>query len=201
MKALIVNYGVGNFFSIECALKKTGLDARIVVSPEELDGADGIVLPGVGNFGVASENLEPFKSTIAKLVAKGVPLLGVCLGMQLLFEESEEGLGKGLGLIRGKVVRLPRQVKTPHMGWNTLKLHRSERLLEGINEKDYFYFVHSYYPKPLNESVVAAETSYGVDFASVLDTGNIYATQFHPEKSGKAGMRILANFSDLIARR
>jgi len=201
MKALIVNYGVGNLFSIECALKKTGLDTRIAVSPEELDGADGIVLPGVGNFGVASENLEPFKSTIAKLVAKGVPLLGVCLGMQLLFEESEEGLGKGLGLIRGKVVRLPRQVKTPHMGWNTLKLHRSERLLEGINEKDYFYFVHSYYPKPLNESVVAAETSYGVDFASVLDTGNIYATQFHPEKSGKAGMRILANFSDLIARR
>ena len=121
-------------------------------------------------------------------------------GLQLLFEESEESPGKGLRLLRGKVVRLPRDVKTPHMGWNTLKILRQAELLDGIDENSYFYFVHSYYPDPVDQKVVAAETTYGVDFTSVLAIGELYATQFHPEKSGEAGALILQNFAGMVKR-
>ena len=173
---------------------------RLVSSPKELGKADAVVLPGVGNFKVASENIQPFKLTIVELLEEGAPLFGICLGMQLLFEESEESAGKGLSLLRGKVVRLPREVKTPHIGWNTLKILRQNELLNGIDEDSYFYFVHSYYPAPADQQVAVATTDYGLDFTSVLASGNVYATQFHPEKSGKEGAQILQNFAEIVKR-
>jgi glutamine amidotransferase len=134
------------------------------------------------------------------MVESGVPLFGICLGMQLLFESSEESAGKGLGLLKGKVVRLPLTVKTPHMGWNTLDVVRPNELLNGISEDDYFYFVHSYYGEPSDRDVVAAETDYGLNFASVVACGNVWATQFHPEKSGKSGEIILRNFTGILKK-
>jgi glutamine amidotransferase len=124
-------------------------------------------------------------------------MLGICLGMQLLFEESEESPGRGLSLIKGRVLRLPRSVKTPHMGWNTLRILEDNDLICGVGEQDYFYFVHSYYASP-EEEVTVAETSYGVQFASVVAKGNVYGTQFHPEKSGRPGRRVLENFAGIV---
>jgi glutamine amidotransferase len=200
VEAAIIDYGVGNLFSIECALKRIGLRVRLASSPQELGKIDAAVLPGVGNFKIASKNIQPLKSAIVELLEKGVPLLGVCLGMQLLFEESEESEGEGLHLLRGRVMGFPQSVKTPHMGWNTLKILRQNELLNGIDEDSYFYFVHSYYPAPEDQRVAIAKTEYGVDFTSVLASGNIYATQFHPERSGKDGALILRNFAEIVKR-
>jgi len=171
----------------------------IVSKPGCLLGYDGIVLPGVGNFGSGAENLRRLSEDIHASVSGGVPMLGICLGMQLLFEESEESPGRGLSLIKGRVMRLPRTVKTPHMGWNTLRILEDNDLLSGVGEGDHFYFVHSYYASP-EERAKVAETTYGVPFASVVAKRNVYGTQFHPEKSGKPGRRILENFAWIIKR-
>ncbi|RJS74611.1 imidazole glycerol phosphate synthase subunit HisH [Candidatus Bathyarchaeota archaeon] len=196
----MIDCGVGNLFSITCALRKAGLDASIVSSPSELKDVDAVVLPGVGNFNAGSRNLKMLRNKIFSLVDEGVPLLGVCLGMQLLFESSEESKGEGLGLFRGRVVRLPKTVKIPHMGWNTLKILRQCDLLAGVSEDDYFYFVHSYYGNPADAAVVVAETDYGLNFASVVNRGNIYGTQFHPEKSGEPGVAVLRNFVGIVKK-
>ncbi len=169
-------------------------------TPGELNGVDGVVLPGVGNFSTASRNIKPFKPVLVDLSGEGRPLLGICLGMQILFGESEESWGRGLNLIGGRVVRLPRGVKTPHMGWNTLEVCRWSELLDGVEEGSYFYFVHSYYAEPDDEDVVAAKTEYGVRFPSVISSGCIFGTQFHPEKSGKSGALILKNFAEILKR-
>jgi len=198
LKVAIIDYGIGNLFSIRCALQKTGLDVDIVSKPRDLDEYDGIVLPGVGNFKSGAQNLYPLRSEISQLDDDGVPILGICLGMQLLFEESEESLGEGLSLLRGRVLRLPRNVKTPHMGWNNLRILVDNELLDGISGEDYFYFVHSYYANPSEREIVVAETEYGVPFASVVAKNNIYGTQFHPEKSGKPGRRVLRNFAGIV---
>lgn len=126
--------------------------------------------------------------------------MGVCLGMQLLFESSEESRGEGLGMLKGKVVKLPSSTKIPHMGWNTLKVVKPNELLEGVSGDDYFYFVHSYYGSPDDRNVVVAETDYGLDFASVVASGNVWGTQFHPEKSGKPGSGVLRNFAEIVKR-
>lgn len=185
---------------MECALRKAGLEVNIARFPRELDGADLIILPGVGNFRTAAENMSPLKPVVSDLVKEGVTLLGVCLGMQLLFEGSEESPGEGLSLLRGSVLRLPSVVKTPHMGWNTLKILRWSPLLDGVGEDSYLYFVHSYYAEPTDRSVIVAETEYGVEFASVVEDGNIYGTQFHPEKSGRPGAEILRNLVRTLKR-
>ena len=200
LKVAIIDYGIGNLFSIRCALQKTGLDVDIVSKLRDLDGYDGIVLPGVGNFKSGAQNLYPLRHEISRLVDDGIPILGICLGMQLLFEESEESPGEGLSLLNGRVLRLPRDVKTPHMGWNNLRILADNELLDGIGGKDYFYFVHSYYASPFEREVVVAETTYGVHFASVVAKKNIYGTQFHPEKSGKPGRRVLRNFAGIVKR-
>lgn len=192
--------GVGNLYSIKCALQKTGLEAEIFAAFQNLRDADAIVLPGVGNFKAGSENLQSLRSGIAGLVESGVPLFGVCLGMQLLFERSEESSGEGLGLLKGRVRRLPLNVKAPHMGWNTLSILRRNELLDGVSEGDYFYFVHSYYANPADKKIAVANTSYGLDFASVVVKNNVLGTQFHPEKSGKPGERVLQNFSRIVKR-
>jgi len=181
-------------------LKKVGFNPSIASLPLKLKEADAIALPGVGNFSAALRNLEPYRHEILSFVEMSVPLLGVCLGMQLFFSESVEGQGAGLGLLPGRVVRLPNSVKIPQMGWNTLHIVKQSELLEDIEEGSFVYFVHSYYPTQLKKSAVVAETTYGVTFASVVAEKNIYGTQFHPEKSGNTGLKILKNFFKIVKR-
>jgi len=197
-KIAIIDYGIGNLFSLRCALQKAGLSVSVLSKPGSLSSYDGIVLPGVGNFKSGARNLYPLREEIARVVEDGVPLFGICLGMQLLFEKSEESIGEGLSLLKGRVLKLPGDVKIPHMGWNTLRVLVNNDLLDGINEKDYFYFVHSYYADPSENEVIIAETRYGIAFASVIAKKNIFGTQFHPEKSGKPGRKVLHNFARIV---
>ncbi len=191
----IVDYGMGNLRSAYRGLEKGSAKPLITDRVEEIEASDAIVLPGVGAFEDAMANLYPLREVIIREAEKK-PLLGICLGLQLLFTSSEEGEGEGLNLIRGRVVRLPSGVKIPHMGWNSIEVKRASRLLDGIKSGDYFYFVHSYYALP-EEDVVVATTSYGVEVPAIVEKGNVFATQFHPEKSGRLGLRLLKNFVDI----
>ena len=199
MKIFIANTGVGNVYSLLTALRRLGSEAYISLSRDKLEEADGIILPGVGNFESAVKRLEKIREYLIDKVKSGTPLLGICLGYQLLFEESEEGAGRGLSIFKGKVVRLPNTVKVPHMGWNTLEKIRPSPITEGIEEGSYVYFVHSYYPKPA-EPIVIAETYYGAWFPSIAGRNGVYGVQFHPERSGNVGFRILSNFLKVIKR-
>jgi len=199
-KISIIDYGVGNLFSMGNALRKTGAQVDIVKTREEILAADGVVLPGVGNFGAAALKIYPLAEALREAAGNGVPLLGSCLGMQLMFEQSEEAEGEGLGLLQGWIREFKGELKTPHMGWNTLNATRSSPLLEGIPDGSYFYFVHSYYPDPVNKEDSLAETIYGERFTSIVERGNVYGCQFHPEKSGKAGAVLLSNFVRLVRR-
>ena len=192
----IVDYGIGNLFSIYNGLKRV-YDYPMLVTADEilkLREADGIIVPGVGAFDDCVRNFKPFSEALIERVESGMPVLGICIGMQLLFEASEEGREKGLGVIPGTVVRLPGNVRVPHMGWNNLQLLRQSELLDGITDDDYFYFVHSYYCVPQEEERVVASVDYGVHLAAVVNRDNIYGVQFHPEKSSKRGLHILRNF-------
>jgi len=182
------------------ALEKVGFNSIIGASPSQLKEADAIALPGVGNFSAALKNLGPLKEEIRELAKDGIPVLGICLGMQLFFPESEEGEGEGLALFQGKNVQLPNFVKVPHMGWNTLRIIRQNELLEDVQDESYVYFVHSCYPVPIDKDIICAETTYGTTFASAIAKQNIYGTQFHPEKSDKSGLRILKNFVKIVKR-
>ena len=193
----IIDYGMGNLRSIQNALAKVGGDPVIVSDSRDLAGADGIVIPGVGSFGDAMRNLTPFADSLFDSVDSGTPLLGICIGMQVLFDISEESDSAGFGLIKGDVVRLPEGVKIPQMGWNELTIHRDTDLLAGVDDGDFFYFVHSYYCVPEDSGIISATTDYGVDMACVVSKGNIYAVQFHPEKSSKKGLLILENFVEM----
>ena len=197
----ILDYGVGNLFSMSNALKRAGLKVEVTGDPEEIGSADAIVLPGVGNFGPASTKLQPFADSIRRALEEDVPMLGSCLGMQLLFERSEESPEEGLGLLKGWVKRFQGELKVPHMGWNTIKAARESPLLDGIPDGEYFYFVHSYYPEPAEGDVTLAITEYGRDFTSIVESGPLYGTQFHPEKSGKAGATLLSNFAGIVRGR
>lgn len=189
----LIDYGAGNLRSISNACMKLGEKPVLVTEPAKLEKAEKIILPGVGNFGPAMQSLEGFRDVLLERIEKGVPFLGLCLGIQVILEGSEESPGvKGLGIIKGTCKRFPSSVKIPHMGWNSIKVGKS-RLLEGIRTEDYFYFVHSYYPVPEGD-VVAATTDYGVEFPSVIERDNVFATQFHPEKSREPGLRVLKNF-------
>ena len=197
----VLDYGVGNLFSMSNALKRAGLKVKITGDPEEIGSADAIVLPGVGNFGPASTNLQPFAEPIRRALEEDIPMLGSCLGMQLLFERSEESPEEGLGLLKGWVRRFQGELKVPHMGWNTITAVRESPLLEGIPDGEYFYFVHSYYPEPAEGDVTLAVTDYGGDFTSVVESGPLYGCQFHPEKSGSAGATLLSNFAGIVRGR
>lgn len=194
----VADYGAGNLHSIGMGLRRRGLEVRVTDDPRVLDGAAALVVPGDGAFGPAMARLREsgFADRIAAYVRSGRPFLGVCLGMQLLFEESVEGGShRGLGVLPGRVVRLPETVKIPHMGWNQLRVDGPSPLLEGVRSGAYVYFVHSYYCAPADPTLVAATASYGADIAAVAGRGNVWATQFHPEKSGAVGERILNNFA------
>jgi len=199
-EAVIFDYGVGNLLSLKCALEKVGLNAKIGVSAQQLKKADAIALPGVGSFSAAITKLDTVKETLLAAVESGTPLIGICLGLQLFFPESEEGPGKGLSLFEGKNVRLRGEVKVPHMGWNTLRMVKQNELFDGVANESYVYFVHSLFPVPKDKEIVASETEYGATFTSAIASKNVFGTQFHPEKSGDIGLKILENFSKIVKR-
>ncbi|MHA1593124.1 MAG: imidazole glycerol phosphate synthase subunit HisH [Candidatus Baldrarchaeia archaeon] len=199
MRIFIVNTGVGNIFSLKTAFKRLGHKTTISLSEEELRTSDAIVIPGVGNFESAVKRIEHIRVAIIDEVLSGKPLLGICLGYQLLFESSEEGRGKGLGIFRGRVMRLPNTVRVPHMGWNTIENLRPSPLVDGIRDESFVYFAHSYYPVP-RENITIAETTYGVTFPSIGGREPVYGVQFHPERSGKVGLQILRNFCEVVHR-
>ncbi|MCS7234743.1 MAG: imidazole glycerol phosphate synthase subunit HisH [Armatimonadota bacterium] len=201
MRAAVVDYGAGNLRSVERALARVGFQVRRAERPEELEGADLAVLPGVGAFGPAVRRLAQmgFVDALRGWVGEGRPLLGLCLGMQLLFEWSEEdGLHQGLGLLPGRVVRLPEGVKVPHMGWNRLELTQPSAVTAHVASGEYVYFVHSYYVRTDADRVVA-ETHYGVRVPAVVVAAGVVGFQFHPEKSGDVGRRLLQGVRERVA--
>jgi glutamine amidotransferase len=200
---LIIDYGMGNLRSVEKAFAYLGHEALVSDDPALLREAEGIVLPGVGAFGDAMMELHRsgFVSPIIEMVEGGRPLLGICLGYQLLFEASQENPGvKGLALMAGEAIRFPGEVKIPHMGWNDVAIKKNHPILEGVGDGSFFYFVHSYYVSLGNEGDALTMTDYGGEFASGVAKDNLVAFQFHPEKSSKTGLRILNNFAEMCAR-
>ena len=220
----IVDYGMGNLRSVEKGFLKVGVDARVTNRPEVIDRAEGVVLPGVGAFRDCMKELTNLKLTdaIKKAIKKGKPYLGICLGLQVLFSESEEfGKCRGLDIFKGQVKKFqvssrvnrdkpqatqlatcnlqPAALKVPHMGWNEIKIQKNNMLLDKIEDKTYFYFVHSFYVVPDDNSIISATTGYGLDFTSMICKDNIFAVQFHPEKSQAAGLKLLENFGKIVA--
>jgi imidazole glycerol-phosphate synthase subunit HisH len=197
---VIFDYGVGNLLSLKTALEKAGLDASVGITAADLEKADAIALPGVGSFTAALEKLETVKEALQTRIQEGTPILGICLGLQLFFESSEEGPGGGLAFFEGKNTQLPTTVKVPHMGWNTLEITKPSELFTGISDGTYVYFVHSLYPVPKDQAIICAKTIYGTTFTSAVCSKNIYGTQFHPEKSGDVGLQILRNFAKTVVK-
>ncbi|TQQ82555.1 imidazole glycerol phosphate synthase subunit HisH [Halonotius terrestris] len=203
---VVVDYGLGNLRSVTRGLERANAGVTITDDPADFAAADGIVLPGVGAFREGMENAGPYREALADTADRGQPIFGICLGMQMLLGSSEEaehageGDVEGLNFVPGTNVRFDIEQKVPHMGWNELNVQREHPLVEGI-DGEYAYFVHSYYAAPDDEDAVVASTDYGVDFPSVIanEDGTIFGTQFHPEKSGETGLRILRNFVDLCA--
>lgn len=198
----IIDYDAGNIMSVKKALDYLGKESIITKDPDILLNASHVILPGVGSFGDAMKRLNEYGlvSIINKIVEKNIPFLGICLGLQLIFEESEESEGiKGLSLLPGKIVKFDKtdDLKVPQIGWNSLKFPKESKLFKGIEEDSYVYFVHSYYLKATNRSDVAATSDYGIIYDAAVESGNIYACQFHPEKSSDVGLKILENFVNL----
>lgn len=198
----IIDYDAGNIKSVEKALLLLGQEVKITDDAKEILSADKVVLPGVGAFGDAMGNLERrgLVPVIRETVEKGTPFLGICLGLQLLFERSGEAPGvAGLGILPGEILRIPsgEGLKIPHMGWNSLHLEHGGRLFEQVPEQSYVYFVHSYYLKAREEEIVKASTEYGVHIHASVEKGNVFACQFHPEKSSEVGLQILRNFVNI----
>ena len=197
----LIDYGAGNIRSVTKALQNMGLRVSITNEACKIRTADALILPGVGAFREAMKNLSPIKNEILDKVSTGTPLLGICLGLQLIFTRSYEfGVTDGLNLVAGEVVKLPRAVKLPHIGWNRIKIVNSNSLLDGVPDNAYMYFVHSYVVSPNQPQRVLATTSYGVSFPSVIAADNIVATQFHPEKSSSNGLKIIENFVRWVRR-
>lgn len=198
----MIDYDAGNIKSVEKALQKLGADVVITKEPRVILNADKVILPGVGSFGDAMNNLKKYglDDVIHQVVEKGTPFLGICLGLQLLFERSDESPeATGLGILKGEILRIPdaEGLKIPHMGWNSLHLQNNGRLFKGLRENDYVYFVHSYYLKAEDEEIVKATTNYSVNIHASVEKNNVFACQFHPEKSSDVGLKILKNFVEL----
>ena len=200
-RVVIIDYESGNLRSVARAVEKAGVTPTVTSAAAALDTADGVILPGVGSGPAAMEALQSrdLVQPLLGYIASGRPFLGVCLGLQLLLEATDEGDADCLGLVAGRVRRLPGGLKVPHMGWNTVRFQRKHPLWEGIPQDSHFYFVHSYYADPVARENVAGLTEYGVPFCSIYAHDNVVATQFHPEKSGANGLRIYANFIGQVA--
>ena len=198
----IIDYDAGNIRSVEKALVHLGFETCLTRDHDRILNADHVILPGVGNFGDAMERLNQYGliETIRKVADKGTPFLGICLGLQLLFEESEEAPGvPGLGILAGSIRRIPAAdgLKIPHMGWNSLRLSNNGRLFRDVPDETYVYFVHSYYLDAEDKEIVKASTEYGVRIDASVEQGNVFACQFHPEKSSTMGLRMLSNFASI----
>lgn len=195
----IIDYGAGNLMSVKKALDYIGAQSKITSDPAVIESADSVILPGVGAFGDAMDSMrgKGLDGAVTAAALSGKPFLGICLGLQLLFETSDETPGaKGLALLNGNISAIPKTggLKVPHIGWNSIEIRENSRLFSGIPNGAYFYFVHSYYLNGANESDVAATTEYGVKIECAVERGNLFATQFHPEKSGAVGLQVLKNF-------
>lgn len=195
----VIDYGAGNLHSVRNALASLGDDALISGNAEEILAADRVILPGVGSFGDAMARLRDtgLDRAIIEVAESGKPLLGICLGLHLMFESSEESKGiEGLGIFKGKCVKIPKRdnLKIPHMGWNSLSVAKPSKILKDLGSEPYMYFVHSYYIMPECEEIISAYTEYGGKLGIAVESDNVFATQFHPEKSGAAGLKILENF-------
>ncbi len=200
MTITIIDCGMGNLRSVQKAFEHLGHRAMVTADPDAASRADKLVLPGDGAFGDEMKHLEALdlSSAIREFVSSGKPFLDICVGQQVLFEESEEfGRHRGFGLFQGRIKRLPSDLLVPHMGWNQLHLRRNSRLLSGVEAESFVYFIHSYYIAECSESDVAATTDYGIEFPVVMERDNIFSTQFHPEKSQRPGLQMLNNFASL----
>lgn len=198
----IIDYGAGNLYSVQNALKSLNAESVITGNADTILAADKIILPGVGAFGDSKAALEraDLCETVKAVIAAGKPFLGICLGMQLLFDSSEESPGvEGLRIFQGSFRKIPKvgDIKIPHIGWNSLEIPKDSKILKNIGENPYVYFVHSYYLEPENPADVSAYTTYGTKFAVAAERDNVFAVQFHPEKSGDTGLKILENFVNL----
>lgn len=199
----IIDYGAGNIQSVSKALAHIGCEAFITRDKDKILKADGAVLPGVGSFGDTIDTMTEYgiKDTVIEYAKSGKPFLGICLGLQLLFPKSEESPdAEGLGIFDGSITKIPsgEGLKIPHIGWNSLDIKKNDGLFKGIGKNPYVYFVHSYFLNASDKSIVSAQTEYGVTIDAAVEQGNVYATQFHPEKSGETGLKILRNFADIV---
>ncbi|MEW6571258.1 MAG: imidazole glycerol phosphate synthase subunit HisH [Nitrospirota bacterium] len=199
----VIDYGMGNLRSVEKGFLKVGVDARVVSDPGAVENAKGVVLPGVGAFRDCMKNLQELSliEPVIKSIQKGKPYLGICLGLQVLFTESEEfGINYGFDIFKGRVLKFQNNLKVPHMGWNNVNLLKRPPVFDGVKDGTFFYFVHSFYVSPSDRNIVAATTDYGLTFASMVWKDNILATQFHPEKSQAVGLTFLKNFGDFVKK-
>ena len=195
MKVAIFDYGAGNIFSLKNSLEKNGAQVDIITSLNKSKEYSGLLLPGVGNFDPAVRSIRDYSSTdFQDYVGESMPVLGICLGMEMFFAKSEEGKEQGLNVINGEVVLLPNTMKVPHMGWNNLEIKRQNNFLDGIDDGSWVYFVHSYMVKTKETELIVADTDYGIKVPAVIEQKNFIGTQFHPEKSGKIGSLMLNNF-------
>ena len=191
----IFDYGAGNIFSLKTAFEKNGASIDVITSFDQAKDFSGILLPGVGNFDPAIRSIRDYSATQFKdFVKDKIPVLGICLGMEMFFAKSEEGKEKGLDILNGEVVLLPKDMKIPHMGWNSLQIKKESKILNGVDDGSWVYFVHSYRAKPLDEQIVVADADYGINVPAVVEKGIYFGTQFHPEKSGKVGALMIKNF-------
>jgi glutamine amidotransferase len=193
----IFDYGAGNIFSLKNSLEKIGATVDIITTFDKPNHYSGLLLPGVGNFDPAIKSIhEHSKVEFTDYVKDDTPVLGICLGMEMFFEKSEEGNEKGLSVIDGEVIELPSTMKIPHMGWNNLEIKKSGKILEGVDDDSWVYFVHSFRVKPASNDIITAESDYGIKVPAVVEQNNFFGTQFHPEKSGKVGSIMIQNFLD-----
>ena len=200
VKVAVFDYGAGNIFSLKTSLEKNGAEVDIITKLDKIKGYSGLLLPGVGNFDPAIKSLSSSKVEFEDLVKSQIPVLGICLGMEMFFEKSEEGDLDGLGVLEGEVILLPNKFKIPHMGWNDLQIKKPSILLEGVKEGWWVYFVHSYRVKPKNDEIVKADSDYGINVPAAIENGTLFGTQFHPEKSGKVGSIMMKNFLRVCKR-
>lgn len=200
VKLAIFDYGAGNIFSLKNSLEKAGATVDVITDFDRPNNYSGLLLPGVGNFDPAIKSITKISKTDFKEFVDTTPVLGICLGMEMFFEKSEEGKEKGLNVIDGEVIVLPSSLKVPHMGWNDLEIKKPGKILQGVENGSWVYFVHSYRVKPASSDVITAESDYGIKVPAVVEQDNFIGTQFHPEKSGSVGKIMINNFLDVCKR-
>jgi len=201
VRVAIFDYGAGNIFSLKNSLEKNNAEVDIITNFDNQNNYSGLILPGVGNFDPAIKSIrERSKKQFNDFVKDKVPVLGICLGMEMFFEKSEEGKEKGLNIMKGEVVLLPKQMKIPHMGWNNIQIKQQSKILEGINDGSWVYFVHSYRVKPESDTIVVADADYGIQVPAVVEEKTFFGTQFHPEKSGQVGTMMIQNFLNVCKK-